>query len=35
MQQRSLQHVRVTKLTVYRETQRAPYLDLPVKTHDP
>jgi predicted acyl esterase len=23
------------KLTVYREAQRASYLDLPVKTHDP
>jgi hypothetical protein len=23
------------KLTVYREVQRASYLDLPVKTHDP
>ena len=24
-----------SKLTVYREAQRASYLDLPVKTHDP
>jgi hypothetical protein len=23
------------KLTAYREAQRASYLDLPVKTHDP
>jgi hypothetical protein len=35
MQQRSLQQVRVTKLTVYREAQRASYQDLPVKTRDP
>jgi len=35
MQQRSLQQVRVTTLTVYREAQRSSYPDLPVKTHDP
>jgi hypothetical protein len=38
MQERSLQQVLAEgtpKLTVYREAQRASYLDLPVKTHDP